>query len=137
MVSKTKQGKGTKIKKGTVIGWVSPIVELERFYRVGFAMDDKGNEERSKWTPQYVIEKIEFGNHLKEEQKKEQQKLLIDNVEALSDGDTDIGRASIIAHRIELYNYTPIRIKPRRLPEPVVNEVESQCKELNLLDIIM
>ena len=136
LIAKAEQGKGTKIKKGTVIGWVSPIVEVERSYRVGFAMDDKENEEKSKWTPQDVIEKIEFGNHLKEEQKKELQQLLIDNVEALSDGDTDIGRASITAHRIELYDYTPIRIKPRRLPEPVVNEVESQCRELNLLDII-
>ena len=136
LITKADQGRGDKIKKGTVVGWVSPIVEVEKCYKVGFAVDGEDKERRSKWSPQDVIEKIELGEHLTENQKKEVQEMLMNNIEALSDGDTDIGRASITAHRIELYDYTPIRIKPRRLPEPVVKDVENQCKELNLLDII-
>ena len=136
LISKSKHGKGNKIKKGTVIGWVSPIIEVEKCYRVDFAVDSEDTEKRSMWSSQDVMEKIELGEHLTTDQKKEVQQMLVNNIETLSDGDTDIGRASITAHRIELYDYTPIRIKPRRLPEPVVKDVEDQCKELNLLDII-
>ena len=37
---------------------------------------------------------------------------------------------------MELYEDEPIRQKPRRLPEPVTEAVEKQCRELHMADII-
>ena len=98
LISRSEDGKGDKIRKGTVIGWVSPIIEVERSYKVSFAINDEGNPKSSKWTPQDVMEKVKLGDHLNESQKKEVHQLIINNIEALSDGNTDIGRASITAH---------------------------------------
>lgn len=39
-------------------------------------------------------------------------------------------------HHIELYDKTPIYQRPRRFPEVVNQEIERQCRELHLLDII-
>ena len=50
--------------------------------------------------------------------------------------DSDIGRAALSAHKIELYDYTPLAQKPHRIPDPVTEQVEKQCQELNMLDII-
>ena len=61
LISKSEQVKGDKIKKGTVIGWVSPTVEYEKSYNVGFTMDSEDNDEKSTWTPQDVIDKIKLG----------------------------------------------------------------------------
>ena len=36
----------------------------------------------------------------------------------------------------ELTNNTPIYQKPRRFAEPINNEIERQCKELETLDVI-
>ena len=48
----------------------------------------------------------------------------------------DIGCAGVTQHRIELHDTTPIRQKPRRFPEPVVNEIEKQCDQLREHGII-
>lgn len=47
-----------------------------------------------------------------------------------------MNEAAFREHHIELYDDTPIRQKPRRFPEPVVDEVEQQCTELKDMGII-
>ena len=51
-------------------------------------------------------------------------------------GNEDIGCAGLTKHRIELFEDTPIRQKPRRFPPPIAEEIERQCCELLDLDII-
>ena len=51
-------------------------------------------------------------------------------------GDDDIGQLGVTQHKIELLEDTPIYQKPRRFPGPVSEEIEAQCQELSLLDII-
>ena len=53
-----------------------------------------------------------------------------------SRGDSDIGFASVTQHHIKLTDHTPIYERPRRFPQPVSDEIERQCRELNVLDII-
>jgi hypothetical protein len=53
-----------------------------------------------------------------------------------SAGDTDIGLANVTQHKIKLMNDIPIFQRPRRFPQPVADEIERQCQELNSLDII-
>ena len=54
----------------------------------------------------------------------------------LSTGSKDIGQASVTAHKISLYDKTPIYQRPRRFPEPVNIEIERQCEELYDIDVI-
>jgi hypothetical protein len=53
-----------------------------------------------------------------------------------SSGDLDIGLASVTEHQIKLTDETPIFQRPRRFPQPVADEIERQCQELNSLDVI-
>ena len=56
--------------------------------------------------------------------------------DVFSFSDEDIGQLGITQHKIELLEDTPIYQKPRRFPGPVSEEIEAQCQELSLLDII-
>jgi hypothetical protein len=54
----------------------------------------------------------------------------------LSTGDNDVGLAAVTEHKIKLYDNTPIYQRPRRCANPVADEIDRQCDELNVLDII-
>ena len=56
--------------------------------------------------------------------------------DVFSTSDLDIGKMGVTEHNIELWDDTPIYQRPRRLPEALSQEIESQCKELELLDVI-
>ena len=79
---------------------------------------------------------VRLGDHLSEIQKGLVMQMIERQVNVVSKNDSDIGRAALSAHKIELYNYTPLAQKPRRIPDPITEQVEQQCQELNLLDII-
>ena len=67
----------------------------------------------------------------------EQVKLILKRtLSVIGKDDYDIGRAKVSPHQIELTDYTPIWQKPRRVPEPVKQEIEEQCRQLELMDII-
>ena len=53
-----------------------------------------------------------------------------------SASDKDVGLASVTSHVIRLTDDTPIFQRPRRFPQPIAEEIERQCQELNSLDII-
>lgn len=75
-------------------------------------------------------------SHLSTDKQTEVKELLTQHMAAISMGDHDVGQAGVTRHKIELYDDTPIRQKPRRFPEPVAREIERQCEELRKLDII-
>ena len=62
--------------------------------------------------------------------------MLDGHLDVFSTGEEDIGHAAVSSHKIELYDYTPIRQRPRSFPEPVTTEIEKQCEELVALDVI-
>ena len=86
--------------------------------------------------PECESEPVELGDHLSSSEKQRIGALLDSYPSVFSRSDDDVGRFDVTEHRIELYDYTPIYQKPRRFPEVVNQEIESQCRELELLDII-
>ena len=85
--------------------------------------------------PGNVIEELDLA-HLGTTEAEKVRAVFREHVGVISTGDIDIGCAGVTEHRIELYDETPIRQRPRRFPGPVVDEVERQCEELLSKDII-
>ena len=113
-----------KVKRGEVVGNISTIVEL----------DDEGEQEE-EWTLEKLQAEIDLGE-LTMEQKENVYKMLLKTKSALAVNETDIGKAKVTPHKIVLTNNTPIWQKPRRFAEPVNEEIERQCQELEMMEII-
>ena len=109
----------TFIRKGKTIGRASSVVDL-LVEEVNFTNQDQLNQ---------VIENIDL-KHLGDDEEEAARSVLRKRAGAFSTGDEDIGCAGLTKHRIELYDATPIRQKPRRFPAPVTEEIERQCGEL-------
>ena len=116
-----------RIKKGDKIGKISTLIELEP--------DDKENEQLF-WTKEELREKIDIGKEINKIDTDKIFEMLLDAQEAISKGETDIGKAGVSPHLIELTDKSPIWQKPRKFSEPVNQEIDKQCKELLDLDII-
>ena len=130
-VSSTESGKKA-VKFGDVMGRVSTVVVLdydteERMVNV-VTSTTENSKEPEKTT-------LNLGTHLTIEQKQEVYNLLEKQQEVISTGD-DLGHIKEGSLKIKLYDYTPIYHKPRRFPDPIMNEVEEQIKELEAKDII-
>ena len=114
------------IRKGLIVGTISNIVEV-------MAINAKEEE------PEMVSDWLETLSlpSVSPDEIQQVKEMLRRRSAALSKGDHDVGCAiGVTQHKIELHDNTPIRQKPRRFPEPVVEEIERQCKELLNLDII-
>lgn len=116
------------LKKGSVVGSVSTVVELP--------VDEESSNAVSKHWNEDAISAILSLPDLSDNQRSEVVKMLLEKSDVLSRGDDDVGLATVTKHRIELYEDTPICQKVRRFPEPVVEAIEKQCDELEMLDII-
>ena len=125
---KPASGSSTLIKKGDQIGRVCTVFEI----------DDNELEmcEPDSWTKLKIGEEIQLSSQLSDVQRDKVQEILWKNRLVLSQSGQDIGCAINTRHHIELDDDTPIYQRPRRLPQPIAEEIESQCKELELLDII-
>ena len=55
---------------------------------------------------------------------------------AISVGDGDVGKTTIIKHRIETAHENPVYVPVRRLQGPILQEVEKSCKELEKEGVI-
>ena len=82
------------------------------------------------------VNSADLGDHLSSNQKEQIINMLNNQSHVFSNDGGDVGYLNVAEHRIELYDYTPIYQKPRRFPEVVNQEIEKQCLELQLLDII-
>ena len=132
LVSRISPGE-KKIKKGDVIGKLYTLVELTPKEQPNVNVIQGSNEREE---PEFNLYDIELGSHLSENEKEAVYEMLNGVEGVFSKGDSDIGTATIGEHHIKLYDYTPIYQRPRRFPEPVSDEIEKQCQELNALDII-
>lgn len=82
-----------------------------------------------------VIE-LSLGTHLTDDQRTRVQCLVEEHKNVFSEGADSLGCLGVTQHRIELHDSTPIYQRPRRFPEKVNEEIERQCRELQLLDVI-
>ena len=114
---------GLKVRKGDIVGKVFSVVE----------MDD--NDDETTLDLSEIINKLNIGDVTLEEREKVVEVIKRTN-EAIGKSEYDIGHANVSPHVIELTDYTPIWQKPRRFPEAVNQEIENQCEELKLMDII-
>ena len=115
-----------KIKKGDYLGTVSSIVEIEQ----------EQEEDESDWSLTRLQDEVDIGKNLNAEQRNKVVKLLMKMKNVLSKTENDIGNAQVTPQRIILTNQTPIWQKPRRFADPLTEEIERQCKELELNEII-
>ena len=120
------------IKRGSLLGTLSTVVDVEPDPTVSVNLV---HSESDVWTPDKIQSQINL-TEVDPEQSARVISMIMHQSSALSCGDHDIGCAGVTKHRIELHDNTPIRQKPRRFPEPVINEIERQCDELRELDII-
>jgi len=116
------------IKAGEQIGTVSTMVELES--------ESEEDEPCTNWTLDDLDRKAKIGEDLDDRQKTLVCETILKFQEALSRDDSDIGRALVTPHVIELTNNTPIWQRARTFSEPVNREIDRQCKELLSQDII-
>lgn len=115
-----------RLRCGDVIGSLASLIEVD-MPEVEVALSSVGTTT--------VIEEANL-DHLGVEETNTVMVLLKKCELAFSQGEDDIGCAGVTEHKIELYDDTPIRQKPRRFPEPVAREIDKQCDELKRLDII-
>ena len=116
-------GKETKIRKGDIIGKVHTMHEVNE------------EEDGCDWNIEDIKEKVNL-EHLDGHQREIVYDILLKSSEVICKNEYDIGMAKVSPHKIELYDARPIWIKPRRFSEPVNKEIEEQCKQLQLMDII-
>jgi hypothetical protein len=115
-----------EIKKGEILGTVCTLME----------MDERPEDSQpSNWTVEELREGTDL-QHLMPGEKETAVDMMMKYIDIFSTSNTDLGRASMTKHRIELLNDTPIYQRPRRLPEPVANEIDQQCDELLAVDVI-
>ena len=125
------------LQSGDIIGRIYSLVEVDqKEVNVCFAEQELNGDNRNIWTREKIKEEILLGDNVSEEQKKKIHEVLYNRREVLSSGDTDIGKVIVGKHHIDLYDYTPIFQRPRRLPAPMADEIEKQCKELQAVDVI-
>ena len=118
--------KTQKVKSGDEIGRVSSLLNLEVH-----------SDNPESWNLDRLKNEVSVSHPLiNDVNKSVVYNLLLENVEALSTGDSDVGLASVTPHHIQLTDYTPIWQRPRVFAEPVNREIESQCQELLNADII-
>ena len=118
-----------KIKKGQILGVINSCISLQN--------NDQDNipTEKTEWTVDDLKKNINL-DHLSPEQREMVYNAFSDVLGVFSTSESDIGRARVTEHQIELLDHTPIYQRPRRFPEPISNEIDRQCKELLAADII-
>ena len=114
-----------RIKKGEIVGHISTIIDL-----------DEEESHETDWDIDKLKGKVDVGDSMTNEQKESIYNMLLKTKFALSSNDEDIGKAKVTPHKIVLTNNTPIWQKPRRFSDPVNEEIERQCKQLEAMDII-
>ena len=130
---------GTKsefVKPSKIIGTISSAVcenEIEQLRHANVVMMEPPEEGTSG---EEDLCSVELQNHLSEKEKSAVLSLLRKH-KAVFGNNGSVGKLNVIApHKLELTDYNPIYQRPRRFPEKVTEEIDAQCRELELLDII-
>ena len=117
------------VKVDDCLGSISTIVNIDCNIEVNLAAND------SHWDMNKIKDSIKLSN-CSFDQSEKVYRMFLENCNVFSKSETDISCAGVTQHCIELTDTTPIRLKPRRFPEPVVNEIENQCDKLRDQGII-
>ena len=112
-----------KIPKGTLVGVATTVLEVE------------GEEILESWDLGHLRENVKL-DHLDTDQGETVMNMLADVSSVFSKDDFDVNAAAVTEHIIHLTDDTPYYTRPRRLPEPLSQEIERQCLELEAIDII-
>ena len=126
------------VKANEKLGELSTISSLDEPLHILVQEPTEKNhsDERTKWSKEVLQQEIELGEVLSNEERNQIFDLLWKREKVFSVDEYDMGRTSLTSHRIELDDTTPIQQRPRRFPQSIAEEIEKQCKELMLLDII-
>ena len=130
---------GTKMEQvrvGQKIGTASSVIDREEMssgYNISVVVmdDDLTTAEDSLG----CLNEVDLQDHLTEGEKEAIRELL-ENNKGVFGRASEVGLINVPPHGIELTDYTPIFQRPRRFPEPINEELERQCGELQLLDVI-
>ena len=115
----------------------SALAELEDVHAVEFPNNPAPDTEIQEWSADSLVDAFGIDQlDLTEVQKQELVKVLFNRREVLSRGDGDVGHTSIIRHNIETETDKPIRLPVRRMPGPMVDEIEKCCVEMEEQGII-
>ena len=98
--------------------------------------DESGSEPEVPSVAHRIRELTSESDHVSDSQQDQVRTMLLGHEAVFSVNPDDVGMMGTVAHRIELLDDTPIYQKPRRLPEPISEEIDRQCSELQLADII-
>ena len=124
------------MKQFTQVGCVSSAVE-EGWFRVSgevgvVILDSRGTDVKKNELDSTMIK---LPNYLSRDKQDYVREFVSNNLK-LFENKNHIGKFDIEPHRIELTDSTPIYQRARRFPEVINSEIERQCKELELLDVI-
>ena len=120
-----------RISCGDVLGYIRSVQVVEE---PCWTTQERHQGEEESITA--ILNSMEIGRNLSSSQRQAVVDVLRHNTGVLSRGDHDIGMLVAEEHHIELLDTVPIYQKPRRLPDPLARELEQQCEELNILDVI-
>ena len=132
-------GGDSVVHKGDLVGTLCTTVVIEPPNLSGEEMCCVMQSELEHQVPS-VGERIQGASvgegNVTDSQRESVRDLLLKHEAVFSVDQNDVGMIGTVAHRIELLDDTPIYQKPRRLPEPIAEEIDRQCAELQLADII-
>ena len=111
------------ISKGDVVAVATTVLELDSEDMPEF------------WDISQLESEVKLGN-LTAEQKQSVLNVLSGVSTVFSKDEYDVNAAAVTAHTIHLTDDTPVYMRPRRFPEPINEEMERQCLELEAIDII-
>ena len=114
-------------KKGQQVGYVSSMVELPN--------QSEEEDVDQSWNLARIRREIGLPL-LSSEQQEQVHNLVFNFCNVLQSDNQSIQPANVTEHHITLYDHTPIYQRPRRFPAPITNEIERQCNELCISDII-
>ena len=82
------------------------------------------------------LDSFSVGSDLTTDQTSSLQQLLTKWKDVFSLGDTDLGRTSIVEHKINLHDPTPFKERHRRIPPHLLDEVRQHIKDMLEADVI-
>lgn len=113
------------------------LCELQPVTITEEVMKRKEEEEMDRKREAVVSElNIDDNNLLTDEQKETLTEFLLGHKDIFSTGDTDIGECNKVKHRIDLVDAIPFKLRHRRIPPTMIDEVRQHLEQLHSGGII-
>ena len=92
--------------------------------------EDYENPEKDSMTKEEFLTMFKFEDDMAEEHREKLKQFLWKWKDVFSKDDLDIGRTSLLRHRIDLSDEKPFRIRHRRIPPAMYEEVRKHLKQM-------